>query len=176
MEDFYKELGHNIAIQRVAHGLSQKDFADKMSLETGRIVSAATVSAWENGHRRIPADVLHKISSVIGCSSYFIFPHSKVYSSKDMLLLEYIKSLPDRDKETLLYMSEDWKGDPRAFWEFGRLYAVLPEYRRELIARTGIEVYKEAVAEDDPEIDQDIDVDLKKIIRAWKKLEKDGLV
>lgn len=165
-------LGQNIRMKRKQAGLSQKDLADAVSELSDCIVSASMVSSWERGDSFVPASMVHCICVALHCSSYELFPHSAIASDQDIEVHTIVKTMSPRAKEILLYMVRDWKGDADTLWEFGALYAVLPEYRREYIARTGIECYKEGIHDKDENIDKRIEVNLPQIVRGWQKLDK----
>ena len=82
-----KDIGSRIIDLREKRGLSQKDFADIIS------VSAPTLSRWENGVVTPPLPQLEHISEVLGTSLEEIFSGDKVEYEKLRKRFILVKSL-----------------------------------------------------------------------------------
>lgn len=74
MNDVNYELGFNIRRIRKARRIRQIDFADRYCELTGESLSPTMVSMWENGKRRIYADQLWIIASVLSVDPKMLFP------------------------------------------------------------------------------------------------------
>lgn len=171
MASINSTLGENICRQRTKLAMTQRQLADAVSELAEHPVSASTISAWERGTKMIPAEMIHYVCQALVCSSYQLFPHSAIVSDDDLSMMRLIHAMPQRRKQILRFMTEDWDGNDDTFWEFGLLYSSLPKYRRAYIAQVGIEVFKEALTAGD--VDTRMTVDLKKIIKSTKLLEKE---
>lgn len=170
MDDINKIIGSNIGIQRRRQHMSQRELADQLSAITDQLISDYMVGSWERGTVQIPAAILPPICQVLRCSSYVLYPRSSTMSERDLHLMASLQNLSGREKHILDFLTHDWCGDSHALWEFGLLYAVLPESLRQDIAEFGIHTYKDARSSGDVFLDDRMEVDLVAIIRAWRKL------
>lgn len=168
------EICRNIAHLRKKAHLSQQAFADKLTQMIGENISLYMVSTWERGIAEPRIGFMPYICQALNCTSYDLYPHSTVFSDRDMRFLEAIQHLSDRQKDILLFMLTEWDGDADTFWEFGLMYAVLDNQDRKYIADAGVEQYMNA-KKNYPETISKADglvVDISLIKKGAKKLDK----
>lgn len=154
--------------------MTQSQLADRISLMSGKPITASAVCKWENGKCEIGISSIQYICKALGCSSYTLYPISQVYDEMDVRILDAVKNLPLRTKLILDYMIHDWDGNGNALWEFGLLYTKLAKSDRKNIAWAGIAEYKEILKNDPNSIDpaNGIDLDMQMLIRETRMLEK----
>lgn len=167
------ELGDNIRQIRTERNMTQWLLAERIAEISGQKVSCDMISKWERGLSMIPAEMAYYISIALGVSSYRLWPHSSCISKKDIDLISIIRSLPDDEKDDLLYLLTEWNGDKRALLKLDVAHAVLSECRRAYADSVIIEAYKDAIRTDDPDMDRRRPVDLQYIQKAFKKLDKE---
>lgn len=87
------QLGANIAQIRIKHGMTQRQLADRITGASGVDVSPSMVSSWERGAAQIPAEMINYITYALCCTSYDLYPHSSIYTERDMQIIERFHSL-----------------------------------------------------------------------------------
>ena len=165
-------LGANIQKIRQQQGLQQQELADRIVALSGENVTRVMVSKWERGLTTLPAEMAHYISLALGVSSYHLWPHSDLVTDKDVELIQWIRNLKEDEKDDLLYLLKQWRGDTRALLKMDVIHAILPEWRRAEADRTIIEEYKEAIRTGDPDIDTRAKTDLPYVLKIFRELEK----
>lgn len=168
-----RELGANIAKCRRRAGVTQQHVADELTRIIGEPVSMHMVSAWERGQRDIPAAIVPSLCQVIHCTSWELYPHSVSLSDKDVLLISTMVALPDDEKDDLIYLLHQWRGNRRALLKLNVIHAVQDDSMRYEADRIIIDNYKAAVRRNDPRLDRRISTDLACVLRAWGSLLDD---
>lgn len=122
-----RELGENIAQMRKRAGMTQQQLADALTAQMGRSVSLHMVSAWERGHRDIPAALIPAICQALHCASFDLYPHSSTLNDRDVQLISSITAMSEEEKADLYYLLHEWRGDRKALLNLTVLHAVQSE-------------------------------------------------
>jgi transcriptional regulator with XRE-family HTH domain len=96
-------LGKNIAARRKAPGLTQAEFAEKISAET------VTVSRFERGSNLPSLQRLERIANVLGMPLAELLSQSTSLCTDQSLLIQgWIAGLADSDRKFVLDMVQAW--------------------------------------------------------------------
>jgi transcriptional regulator with XRE-family HTH domain len=89
-------IGNQIKIAREEEGLSQMDLAKKLNF-----TSATAISLIESGERKITAENLEKISSILHRDLYFFLGKDSKYTGNIEMALRADNTVSDAAKETI---------------------------------------------------------------------------
>lgn len=167
------ELGANMSRLRKRARITQTQLADLLTSDTGEHVTMHMVSHWERGLVDVPAAIIPSFCRIVHCSSFELYPHSDIVSSRDVSLISAFRSMGDDTKDRLYYLFHDWPGDKEALINLMVIHAVQDDAMRYVPDRMIIESYIDAVKRNDPRLDRRITPDLAYVQKAAKELLKD---
>ena len=100
--DVYEKLAMAIKAARIACGMSQEEFAEKLD------VSSTHVKHMESGHRKPSVDILFKIVELTGMSVDNVISRSTdIKSSTDAALISTLGLCSDKEKKLVLKITKD---------------------------------------------------------------------
>ncbi|MGN0487509.1 MAG: helix-turn-helix transcriptional regulator [Acutalibacteraceae bacterium] len=100
--NIYEKLAMAIKAARIAHGMSQEEFAEKLD------VSSTHVKHMESGHRKPSVDILFKIVELTGMSvDEVISNNTKIENKTDVSLMSILSLCSEKEKQLVLKITED---------------------------------------------------------------------
>ena len=161
-----EEIGANIRSIRKRRRLTLQQTADMME-EAGSPCSESQLSKWESGKQSISFQQAITLSSVLACSVNTLLRTDD--EQEDRLHTE-VMTLPESEKDILLYAITKWDGDVHALIRFSALYMCLPPWRRSNCISAALSEYEQALSNREA-IDAEVPIDMRYILRQWKHLE-----
>lgn len=143
---------------RKIRSLSQAEVCAEFELRTGRHLSDSTLSAWENGQRRVFADDLVVLREIYGisldvlCGRVGLDEHSDLFPS--------FAALPENEKSIINHLFNSWMGDTHGLINLMAMYMIFPEDVRGELLLYLITRFEEEKAKGNINSDLRIDSDL----------------
>ena len=141
--DYYTDLGANLRYYRKLAGLSLLELSETLAEQHGVHLSGNYISMLERGERRISAEQLDVICKALNITPNQMYPDYKLSVPEE--LAQAYNSLPQEEKDTILYATNHWDGNVHALIQFMDLYMALPRNLRQEIASTGLIMYDRGV-------------------------------
>ena len=95
----YEKLAMTIKAARIAQGMSQEEFAEKLE------VSSTHVKHMESGHRKPSVDILFKIVELTGMSvDEVISEKTKLENETDVNIMSILSLCSEKEKRLVLNM------------------------------------------------------------------------
>ncbi len=98
----YEKLAMTIKAARIAQGMSQEEFAEKLE------VSSTHVKHMESGHRKPSVDILFKIVELTGMSvDEVISEKTKLENETDVNIMSILSLCSEKEKRLVLNITKD---------------------------------------------------------------------
>lgn len=98
----YEKLAMTIKAARIAQGMSQEEFAEKLE------VSSTHVKHMESGHRKPSVDILFKIVELTGMSvDEVISKKTKLENETDVNIISILNLCAEKEKQLILMIAKD---------------------------------------------------------------------
>ena len=138
MSDICSMIGSNIRTLRKLRGLTLKQVGDIVNKEYGEVLSAALISAWQRGERRVSAQHLLMLSHALQCPVNSLF-------GVDSNIRLHVETLSQHERQIIQYLFTNWQGDTHALIEFVGMYMASDRQARSEMADGCLYVYNRQI-------------------------------